>query len=268
MPNDKTGIFLSGGGGVGAFHIGFFKALEEAGIKYDFVCGSSVGALVGGASTYLTPDEMLEAWNQLSLENVLKIDSNKIKGLTGTKRDLRLFKECLLSCWRKDPNRMIDVNDIRKLLYQLLDGERIRRSSIDFGISTTELPSFELKKIYKENMTMNPLEYILAAIYLPVFSRQVSPDGKRYIDIGGIRKYPIEMLVEKECNRVILVNIEARNLKKFTEPMARLFNHGEDTLFIDYAEKPCVLDFSREQSEINYRKGYETTARALERKLR
>ena len=58
----KTGIFLTGGGGIGAFHTGFFKALEEYGIKFDTIVGSSVGALVGGAATYLTADEMYQKW--------------------------------------------------------------------------------------------------------------------------------------------------------------------------------------------------------------
>ena len=109
--NNKTGVFLTGGGGIGAFHIGFFKAMKEAGLKYDLGVGGSVGALVGGGATYMTPDEMIEAWNQLTLESVLKIDSRKIQNLSGVKRNLTLIKECFLSCARRDPHLFIDIDD-------------------------------------------------------------------------------------------------------------------------------------------------------------
>ena len=50
---------LSGGGAPGIAHIGMIKALEENNIPIDYICGTSIGALVGGmyASGY-SPDEM------------------------------------------------------------------------------------------------------------------------------------------------------------------------------------------------------------------
>jgi NTE family protein len=43
----KIGIALGGGGAKGFAHIGVLKALTEAGIEFDFVSGTSIGALVG-----------------------------------------------------------------------------------------------------------------------------------------------------------------------------------------------------------------------------
>ena len=127
MQNGKTGIFLTGGGGIGSFHIGFLKALEEEGIKFDFICGSSAGAIVSGAATYMSADEIHEAWKKLSLENVLKIDSKKIESLEGFRRKIKLYEQCFLSCVRRNPNLMIDANDIRKLFYGLLDGSQMEK---------------------------------------------------------------------------------------------------------------------------------------------
>ena len=44
----SIGLVLSGGGASGFAHIGTLKALEERGIKIDFITGTSAGALVGG----------------------------------------------------------------------------------------------------------------------------------------------------------------------------------------------------------------------------
>ena len=44
----KIGLVLSGGGAKGLAHIGVLKAIEEAGVKIDFIGGTSMGAIVGG----------------------------------------------------------------------------------------------------------------------------------------------------------------------------------------------------------------------------
>ena len=44
----KIGLVLSGGGAKGAAHIGVLKVIEEADIPIDYICGTSMGAIVGG----------------------------------------------------------------------------------------------------------------------------------------------------------------------------------------------------------------------------
>ncbi|MGQ9701633.1 MAG: patatin-like phospholipase family protein [bacterium] len=43
----KLGIALGGGGAKGLAHIGVLEALEENGIKLDYVAGTSIGAIIG-----------------------------------------------------------------------------------------------------------------------------------------------------------------------------------------------------------------------------
>ena len=50
IPSDtppKVGLVLSGGGAKGLAHIGALKVIEEAGIKVDYIGGTSMGAIVG-----------------------------------------------------------------------------------------------------------------------------------------------------------------------------------------------------------------------------
>ena len=47
-PDDlKVGLVLSGGGAKGLAHIGALKAIEEAGIRIDYIGGTSMGAIIG-----------------------------------------------------------------------------------------------------------------------------------------------------------------------------------------------------------------------------
>ena len=43
----KVGLVLSGGGAKGLAHIGALKAIEEAGVRIDYIGGTSMGAIVG-----------------------------------------------------------------------------------------------------------------------------------------------------------------------------------------------------------------------------
>ena len=46
-PKPKVALVLGSGGPRGFAHIGVMKVLEESGIEYDLVVGSSVGSLIG-----------------------------------------------------------------------------------------------------------------------------------------------------------------------------------------------------------------------------
>ena len=45
----KIGVVLSGGGAKGLAHIGALKVLEDAGVEIDYIGGTSMGAIIGGA---------------------------------------------------------------------------------------------------------------------------------------------------------------------------------------------------------------------------
>ena len=45
----RVGLALGGGSARGWAHVGVIRALEQAGIRPDLVCGTSVGSLVGAA---------------------------------------------------------------------------------------------------------------------------------------------------------------------------------------------------------------------------
>ena len=44
----KVGVVLSGGGASAMAHVGFLKSLEENVIPIDYICGTSMGAIIGG----------------------------------------------------------------------------------------------------------------------------------------------------------------------------------------------------------------------------
>jgi NTE family protein len=81
----RIGLALGGGSARGWAHIGVIRALADAGIEPDLVCGTSVGALVGAA--YVGGElDRLETWvKDLRLQTVVSfldfsLGSGLIKG--------------------------------------------------------------------------------------------------------------------------------------------------------------------------------------------
>ena len=80
MAHLKIGLALGSGAGRGWAHIGVVRALEKAGIEIDIICGTSIGALVGGvhlAGHLDTLDEWARSLNKL---NVLRYLDFRVSG--------------------------------------------------------------------------------------------------------------------------------------------------------------------------------------------
>src|SRR5690606_24813821 len=77
----KIGLVFSGGGAKGYAHIGAIKVIEEAGVKIDYIGGTSIGAIIGAlyASGY-SADELEKIMYSLDL-NALILNEKSRTGL-------------------------------------------------------------------------------------------------------------------------------------------------------------------------------------------
>lgn len=67
----KIGLALGGGGARGFSHLGAIKAFEEYGLKFDYVCGTSAGSLVGAFySAGYTYNQILEVAKNLDVKDI------------------------------------------------------------------------------------------------------------------------------------------------------------------------------------------------------
>src|SRR4051812_27973760 len=48
QPRPKIGLALGGGGTRGLAHIGVLRVLQREGVPIDYICGTSMGAIIGG----------------------------------------------------------------------------------------------------------------------------------------------------------------------------------------------------------------------------
>eukprot|EP00878_Enallax_costatus_P014363 GHUV01015023.1.p1 GENE.GHUV01015023.1~~GHUV01015023.1.p1 ORF type:complete len:539 (+),score=116.66 GHUV01015023.1:555-2171(+) len=73
----RTALLLSGGGGLGSFHLGVVKALFEHTMLPRVLAGSSVGSIVAGIIATRTDDEMRETFRKLDYLELSFFNNNR-----------------------------------------------------------------------------------------------------------------------------------------------------------------------------------------------
>lgn len=87
----EYGLVLDGGGARGAYQIGAWKALAEAGVKIKAVAGTSVGAL-NGALICMGDVELAESiWRDMTFSTVMDVDDQEMEALFNGEVPLREF---------------------------------------------------------------------------------------------------------------------------------------------------------------------------------
>lgn len=77
----EYGLVLEGGGAKGAYQIGAWKALKEAGVKINAVAGTSVGALNGALICMDELEMAQQMWSNLTYSQVMDVDDTRMEQL-------------------------------------------------------------------------------------------------------------------------------------------------------------------------------------------
>src|SRR3954454_19831806 len=83
----KIGLTLSGGGAKGLAHIGILKAIDSAGLKIDYVTGTSMGSIVGGLYAIGYSADTLEKLVRTIDWNLLLSNQSSLRSLFMEEKD-------------------------------------------------------------------------------------------------------------------------------------------------------------------------------------
>lgn len=75
---NKIGVVFAGGGGKGAYEVGVWRAMQEAGICPQVVAGTSIGALNGAALVQENLIMAQELWSHIAAKNVLSLNMESL----------------------------------------------------------------------------------------------------------------------------------------------------------------------------------------------
>ena len=137
--NKEYGLVFDGGGARGAYQIGAWKALKEAGIRIHAVAGTSVGALNGALICMDDLKKAQDIWKSMSFSKVMNVDDGWMEGLFEREHKV---KDVLSQIWSVVTAGGIDVTPLKELIHELVDEEKIRQSGKEFYLLTFSLTDF------------------------------------------------------------------------------------------------------------------------------
>lgn len=219
-------LVLQGGGALGAYQLGVYEAMHEAGLEPDWVIGTSIGAINASIIAGNPPAQRMErldafwslmqshtpAWPALDWLGLANWASN----LTTVMRGLPDFFTPNLHAWR-GPNAALGVEasayystaPLRGTLEQLVDVDylcecRTRMTVGAVNAVTGQMRYFDTRK---ERLT---LDHVMASGALPPAFGAVRIDGQPYWDGGIYSNTPIEAVLDDKPRRdsvIFAVNV-------------------------------------------------------------
>jgi len=175
----KIGLALGSGSARGWSHIGVIRGLQEAKINIDIVCGSSIGAFVGGAYAAGQLDRVEEIIRGLSWSEFLR------------------FMEIPIP-----RSGLIDGDKIAEYMREKLSDVNIEDLPIPFGAVATDLTSGQEVWLQKGSL----INAIRASISMPGMFTPYKRDGLLLVDGGLVNPVPVSLCRALGANIVIGVN--------------------------------------------------------------
>ncbi len=202
------GLALQGGGARGSYQIGAYYAFKKQKIKFDGVCGTSIGAFNGALIASGKEKELLEFWKNLSVGEILGYEKEFINKKINNEFDFSYIKMSFLNIIKIIKSRGIDIKGLEEILENILDKNALINSKMDFGICTLRIRNLKPMYIFKNEMNKERInDYILASCYLPIFKMKKKIDEHYYLDGGFYDNTPLNMLIDKGYKKIYVVEL-------------------------------------------------------------
>ena len=249
-------IALEGGGAKGGYEVGVWKALEEMGVRYNAVSGTSVGALNGALMAMRDLPRAISAWEDIRLDKVIDFDADQeenLRKVVSGEVEIGDIHELIPQAYEVIRRRGLDVAPLRAWVREVVDSGKIKRSDVQLFIATVSLTDRKGLEICVNDLEEDEIcDMLLASAYHPTF-RLEKLGGKLYADGGFIDSLPLHVLVENGYKDIIAVRIPSRFARQ------RRFKIPEDVnvWYVDTdADLGGVLNFSAEQARRDMAIGY------------
>lgn len=208
------GLVLEGGGAKGSYHVGAYKAILEEGLEIKGVTGTSIGSINGAMIVQGDFERCYDIWNNIEYSMIIEGNNDEVMRLFDEKMELSDLKVLLNSLRHVISKRGVDIRQFKRILDDLIDEEKLRRSFMDYGLVTINLTDLKAVEIFKEDIPQGELKnYILASSYLPIFKRE-KIGGKRYLDGAFYDNLPFKLLQSKGYQNFVLVRTLARGITR------------------------------------------------------
>ncbi|MCO4291769.1 patatin-like phospholipase family protein [Solitalea sp. MAHUQ-68] len=206
----KVGLVLSGGGAKGLAHIGILKAIDSAGLKIDYITGTSMGAIMGALYAAGYSGKEIEviakatSWDQLltnqpNLQSIVYEEKSEF--------DRYAIELPLVKGKVKISSGVLEAQELwltfAKLFLPIHDVQDFSKLKIPFKCIATDVATGKMVVLDKGNI----INAVRASMAIPTVFTTVEYEGMRLIDGGVVRNFPVQNVKEMGADYVIGVNV-------------------------------------------------------------
>ncbi|MEO6490121.1 MAG: patatin-like phospholipase family protein [Ferruginibacter sp.] len=206
----KIGLTLSGGGAKGLAHIGILKAIDSAGLKIDYITGTSMGAVLGALyAVGYTGKEIEQLCKQMDWDNLL---SNQAP--------LRVLSMEEKNQYARFALELPYINKKIKLTTGVIQGQELSIKLSDLFFRVSHIRNFNEFPIPFKCMatdletgnlvvldTGNIVTAIRASMAIPSVFTAVTVGDRKLVDGGLVRNFPIKNVKEMGADITIGSNV-------------------------------------------------------------
>jgi NTE family protein len=214
-------LVLQGGGALGAYQVGVYQALHEAGIEPDWVIGTSIGAINASLIAGNKPAERMSRlkafWQsvehgpfQQALGSVPLWGAMASKWLTMTNGIASFFKpnpQAFVGAHMPlgaDAGGFYSTAPLQATLSELVDFELINRNLTRLTVGAANVRTSEMRYFDSRDMPLD-VRHVMASGALPPAFPAIRIDGDLYWDGGILSNTPVEAIFDDNPRRNSLV---------------------------------------------------------------
>lgn len=235
----KIGLTLSGGGAKGLAHIGILKAIDSAGLKVDYITGTSMGSILGGLYAIGYSADSLEKIVRKIDWNLLLSNQSSLRSLFMEEKD-EYSKYDVELPWVKGKLKLgvglLEAEELwlkfSELFFPVYNVKDFSKFNIPFRCIGTDVGSGEMV-VMKDGEIISAVR---ASMAIPSIFTAVDYDGHRLVDGGISRNFPVKDVKEMGADIVVGSNVangllpsqKVRNILQLLLQVA-FFREAEDS---------------------------------------
>jgi NTE family protein len=214
-------LVFQGGGALGAYQVGVYQALQEAGVEPNWVIGTSIGAINASLIVGNKPSDRMSRlqafWDRveqgpdLDIWSFLPWAAHGLPNWTTLTRGLAGFFEPnplaflgLHVPLAPDAAGYYSTKPLERTLTELVDFDLLARSSTRLTVGATKVGTSEMRYFDSRDEKLG-VRHIMASGALPPAFPPVRIDGELYWDGGILSNTPVEAVFDDNPRRNSLI---------------------------------------------------------------
>jgi len=208
----QTVLVLQGGGALGAYQVGVYQALSEAGIEPDWVIGTSIGAInasiIAGSPKGERIDRLADFWRRM--EHGQYIGGPFVPAwAAAAARNMLAVTQGIPAFFQPNPAAFVSphaplgsedagyysTGPLRRTLEDLVDLDQLNSGEVRLTVGASNVRTSEMRYFDSRDMALH-IEHVMASGALPPAFPAVRIDGELFWDGGILSNTPVEVVFD------------------------------------------------------------------------